>query len=119
MAHLLQSLEREAVEQGEEAEGEVAHRGRRVEGPLLGPTGDDRGEVIAPWIQQLFEELVYVLVMRRTGPGFQPEDPARVRVAGGQVKLDEPFELAPGAGHLGQGGLSADGVLVLLPGQGL
>src|SRR5215475_2357478 len=116
MAHLLQALEREAVEQGDEAEGEFVHCGRGVEGPLLDPTGDDCGEVIEPWVQQFFEEPVYVLVVRCASPGLQPEDPARVRVAGGQVELDEPLELAPGAGYVGQGGLPAHGVLVLLPG---
>src|ERR1700729_4445244 len=117
--HLAEAEDREPVEQGGEAEGEVVDSGWGGEYALLDAAGDDGGEVIAPEGQQLFQELAHLPVVRCAGPGLHPEDPARIRWAGGQVEADEPLKLAPGAGHLGQGGAGPDEVLVVPPGQGL
>jgi hypothetical protein len=117
--HLPEAENREPVEQGGEAEGEVVEPGRRGEGPLLHTAGDDRGEFIAPRPQEFLQALAHLLVVRRAGPHFHPEDPARIRRAGGQVCGDVPFELGPGAGHAVHGGAGPLEVLLVPPGQGL
>jgi hypothetical protein len=69
--------------------------------------------------QQFFHELAHLPVVGCAGPRLHPEDPAGIRRAGGQVEADEPFELSPGAGHLGQGGAGPHDVLMVPPGQRL
>ena len=49
--HLLQALERKAVEQGDEAAGELTGRVRGSEGSLGDTTGNQGIEVVAPWVQ--------------------------------------------------------------------
>jgi hypothetical protein len=46
--HLPEAENREPVEQGGEAEGEVVDRRRRGEYSLSHAAGDDRGELVAP-----------------------------------------------------------------------
>ena len=49
--HLLQALERKAVEHCDEAAGEVTGRVRGSEDSLGDTTGHQGGEVVLPWVQ--------------------------------------------------------------------
>src|SRR5215471_21432961 len=102
--HVPEANDREPVEQGGEAEGEVVDICWRGECSLLDAASNDGGEGITPWVVQFFQEFAHLPVVRGAGPCLHPQDPARVRQADGQVAANESFELAPAAGYLGQSG---------------
>ena len=76
--HIPQVEDGEPVEQGAEADGEVADRIRWLERPLLRPALDDLGEVFAPGEHQFIEERAHLGVVRGARPCLYPEEPAGV-----------------------------------------